>query len=140
MPIEGMPGWKGYEYREAYFILRDRYTVHPETRKTAGYVEIVYQGVTIWFMAYGGFYKKEAIPCLKAALMATYTKGDFYAGRGRDGYVQYGYLYMIATGNDDRFGFERFFARERVFRSIEKDGVDVPESLGGHEVWGMALI
>ena len=139
-PVPGRPNGKYYEHANNLWYLRDEYEVDPVTKKSAGFTFIEYDQRRIWVMAYGGFYKQEAIPCLKAALMTNYTKGNFYAGRGRDGYVQYGYLYMIATGNDDRFGFERFFARERVFRSVEKDGVDVPESLGGHEVWGMSLI
>ena len=140
--LSGDADWKVYERRNVGkdLYLQDRYYVDPATGKSVGETRIYYEHQLIWFMSYGGFYKKEAIPCLKAALMANYTKGDFYAGRGRDDYTQDRYLYMITTDNADKSGFERFFAREAVFRAEIKDGIETPVSLGGHEVWGMALI
>jgi len=139
-PIPDRPNGKYYEHTEGPWYLRDEYEVDPITKKSAGFTFIERNHRRLWFMAYGGFYKKEAVPCLKAALMATYTKSDFYAGRGRDGYTQDGYLYMIATRNSDNFGFERFFAHEAVFRAEIKEGIETPVSLGSHDVWGMALI
>ncbi len=139
-PIPGRPNGKYYEHANNLWYLRDEYEVDPITKKSAGFTFIEYDQRRIWVMAYGGFYKQEAIPCLKAALMANYTRGDFYAGRGRDGYKHGECLYLVAAGLNEQFGFDRFFARERIFRAMEKDGVEVPELLGGHDVWGMALI
>ena len=86
-------------------------------------------------MFYGGFYPKEAVPCLKAALMANYTKGIFNAGRGKDMYVKGDYIYMIAP--QEPCSFERFFAREGIRNKSDDDGL---KRAGGHKMWGMALI
>src|SRR3989344_758898 len=129
--IEYWAGWKGYEYREGDFKLVDMYMVDPDTKKSGGHTHIHYQGRTIWMMSYGGFYKKEAIPCLKSALMANYTKRIFNAGRGQDGHVVGGFRYNIRDRGES--SFERFAAHESV-RPVEARGYLASED--GHDVWG----
>ncbi len=139
-PVFGDTDWKRFGCREGDLLLEDRYYVNSSNAKSVGETRIYHASRLIWFMSYGGFYKKEAIPCLKAALMANYTKGEFYAGRGQNEYTQDGYLYMIVTDNSGRIGFDRFFAREAIFRAGTKDGVEAPIPFGRHEVWGISLI
>lgn len=92
-------------------------------------------------MAYGGFYKKEATQCLKAALMANYTAGLFNAGRGSPVlYNMYRYDIQIRTHEK---GFGRFFAHESVGHSFyTTSGGGIPKWVndGEHDIWGMALI
>ena len=134
-PVERWLGWEGYEFRDGDFRLLDMYTVNPENRKSFGNTYIYYQSKTIWMMSYGGFYKKEAIPCLKAALMANYSRGIFNLGRGPGEYVDGDYVYLIGSGSAS--SFERFSAHEGI---RHKAGQEKLENLGGHDVWGMALI
>ena len=137
IPLSGDADWKVFEHynRGRDWYLQDRYYVDPTTDKSVGETRIYYEHQLIWLMSYGGFYKKEAIPCLKAALMANYTKGIFNAGRGKDGYVAGGFRYNIRTQGEN--SFERFATHESV-RPIRVRGYLASE--GGHDVWGMALI
>jgi hypothetical protein len=140
-PSHMIPGWKGYEYREDDFRLADIYTVS-QSGPSVGQTHLYYQGSLIWFMSYGGFYKKEAIPALKAALASTYSRSEFNLGRGPLVYRHENYEYILTPG--DKQGFSRFSARERIVR-IDKeapDPHDAPDStpMGEHEVWGMALV
>ncbi|MES2203285.1 MAG: hypothetical protein V4474_03135 [Patescibacteria group bacterium] len=134
-PIPEMPGWKGYEYREGDFRLLDAYFVHPDTKKSVGFTKIWYKRVLIWWMSYGGYYVKEAIPCLKAALLENYRNGIFNAGRARNGFRLGEYAYHIDTVG--RSSFERFIAHEAI-HPIKAVGFYPTE--GGHDIWGMALI
>ncbi|MSR70630.1 hypothetical protein EXS62_01160 [Candidatus Kaiserbacteria bacterium] len=136
-PVEDWLGWEAYEYREGDLRLVDMYTVDPDTGKSFGNTYIHYQGRTIWMMSYGGFYKKEATPCLKSALMANYTRGIFDMGRGQNGFADGAYIYLIGSYNPS-CSFERFYAREGIRQHVP--GGKELESVGGHEVWGMAVI
>lgn len=143
-PVPGKPGWKYYEYAEGPWYLRDEYYVDPVSKKSCGYVVLEhdsaeYPNRLVWFMAYGGFYKKEAIPCLKGALMERYSAGVFNCGRGRLGYTDGTYVYAIQS--QGKSSFERFFAHESVMLGTFRDyGGTYYEDAGGHEVWGMALV
>ncbi len=138
----GLPKWKGYLYREGDFRLEDTYYVHPSSSKSVGMTRIWCRGEMVWHMSYGGYYAKEATPCLKAALMENYRRGIFLAGRGRDLYQLGNCRYIIRPGAHR--SFERFSAQESVVR-INAEARDPREpsdttALGGHEVWGMALV
>lgn len=138
-PVPSKPGWKCYEYSEGLWYLRDAYYVHPVTGKSVGETRMHYcEHHLIWFMSYGGFYKKEAISCLKGALMANYQRGIFNAGRGKDGYQESGYRYGTLSYYTN--SFERFFAHESVYSSkTQSGGGTIIGSDGAHEVWAWRL-
>ncbi len=146
-PVPFRPGWKFINHDEDGWYLRDEYYVEPETGKSCGhttlnrYVEDKI-ATLVWYMSYGGFYEKEAIPCLKAALMANYTKRIFSAGRGEDMHQVGNYRYIIRWRHTALF--EQFSAHETIVR-IDQDSKDPREpsattNMGGHDIWGMALI
>jgi hypothetical protein len=138
-PIPGEMGWKRYEYREGDLYLEDRYYVDSTSGKSVGETRIYHQNRLIWIMVYGGSYKKEAIPCLKAALMLNYTAGRFYAGRGRASQMR-GYQYNIRSIAGPN-SFSHFSAHESIMHSVKQSGAgSYLESDGNHDVWGMALI
>jgi hypothetical protein len=135
--ISGSAEWKGYEYREGGFRLTDMYLVNPETKKSVGQTYILHDSKTIWIMSYGGFYKKEAVPCLKSALMESYLAGVFNAGRGRHMHRLGDCSYEISAQGT----FEHFTARERVQCLVPREGrTPVYEPAGEHHMLGMALI
>lgn len=136
--VFGDTDWKMFGYREGDWRLEDRYYISPTTGKSVGETRIYFERQLIWFMSYGGFYKKEAIPCLKGALMANYKENVFNSGRGKNDFVDGEYIYIIASQGP--CSFERFFAREGIRRVQSAQAGTIPEHAGGHDVWGMALI
>ncbi len=143
IPVPGNPNAKYYEYTEGPWYLRDDYEIDPVTKKSIGRVRLEhtsdeYPNRLVWAMSYGGQYEKDAVPCLKAALMANYEKGVFNFGRGLNEYVQGDYVYMIASMGPPTF--EKFFAREGIVRRVGSTDYEIPKHVGGHAVWGMALV
>ena len=142
--VPGKPGWKYYEYTEGPWYLRDEYYMDPDTGKSVGHVTLERRTedgkfLLVWFTAYGGFYKQEAIPCLKDALLSNYRRGIFNASRGPSRHIKGGYCYDIYPQGS--CSFERFVAHESIGHSVKQSGGGgVFAHDGGHDIWGMALI
>ncbi len=135
--VPGMPGFKQHVFMDGDWKLLDRWCVHSETQKSFGTTTIWLAGQPIWTMTYGGYYLKEAIPCLKKALMDAYRREQFWGGRGMAEYAltrcssTYYYLNEPKT-----ITFSSFEGRESM-REQHDSGVTY---LGSHKYWGMALL
>lgn len=144
MPLIEMPGWKGYVHVDGDWKLIDAYMVHPKTKKSVGHTYIWHQGTLIRCVSYGGFYQKEAVPCLKGALMYDYSRGIFNAGRGHNLYQVDNYRYIIRIDEPKPLRFVHFSAVESIVRIDReaRDPRDPPETtpMGEHFICGMALI
>ena len=90
-----MRGWKeklwSYSSPNPKFIgltMEDRYQTFGYSRTGYGVKTIFLNSQPIWYMTYGGWYVKEAIPFLKRTLMWNYTQGVFLGGRGQDVFLK----------------------------------------------------
>jgi hypothetical protein len=131
-PVEGMPGYKGYEYRKGGLYLRDVFIVNPETGKSAGNTTILLDDNPVWVMHYGGMYPKAVINIVKIALTRAYKQEQFCGGRGvicLNVAIPFGYFNHINKGT-----FEDFCGRESVYHEENKQVV------GYHDYWGMSLV
>jgi len=89
-------GAKGYEFHPLivgeldrhlhYMTLFDYFFTNQESRTSYGTTVILYLGNPVWVMNYGGWYRKEAVPIVKKALMAAYKENLFCGGRGINGF------------------------------------------------------
>lgn len=80
--ITEVPGSKTIRLLYQTWELLDLYVVTPTGEWSGGTTHIFYKGVPVWMMQYMGWYRKEAIPCLKAALSEAYSTFQFFGGRG----------------------------------------------------------
>lgn len=78
--VSGMRGFKRAVYAKMGFQVVDTFGTVGE--QETGTTSISFQGHSIWFMSYNGYYRPEDVPVLKKILMDTYRKGDFFGGRG----------------------------------------------------------
>lgn len=81
-PIPSLPGSKSIPFRIGEYQLLDYYFIAPGSDSSYGTTVIWVAERPVWVMHYGGWYKKEAIPLLKAALRETYLQNQFVGGRG----------------------------------------------------------
>jgi hypothetical protein len=130
-PVEGMQGYKGYEYRKGNLYLRDVFTVNWETRKSAGFTTIQQDDEPVWIMFYSGMYPKEAIPIVKQTLSAAYKDQIFWGGRGETNFELGAALKYV--NQRERIEFEDFCGRETVFNESN-------HPIGYHDYWGMSLV
>lgn len=136
-----LPGHKQYVYEDGYFRVVDRYCVS-RAGKSAGTTTIFYYDSPVWFMSYGGFYRKEEIPFLKRALTFSYRHNDFNGGRGPSTYrdepvepKQQEENPLVYINNMNCSGFESFAGHEEIHAASSPSKI-----LGLHDYWGMALI
>lgn len=119
--VPNKPGWKRFVVREgvaitgtSVWILTDEYWAN-ETGEFFGTVTITYGGGLVFYKHYGGNYKPETIPCLKAALLDAYRKQTFNGGRGGDKFGPVnGYWYENRPFRD---GPRNFWGDESVMTS-----------------------
>lgn len=134
-PVEGMPGYKGYEYRKGNLYLRDVFTVNWETGKSAGCTTIFQDDEPVWIMFYGGMYPKEVIEFVKQALSFAYRDQIFCGGRGEKCFTLDGSPYRyLNIRHKEKIGFSDFSGEEAVFTNFP-DG-----KIGYHEYRGKCLI
>ncbi|MEK9174669.1 MAG: hypothetical protein AAB725_01735, partial [Patescibacteria group bacterium] len=127
-----LPGYKVMTFEKEKFVLVDSYCKSGEFlhSKSAGTTTIWHDNVPVWWMSYGGYYEKSAIPFLKQSLLLAYGIHEFVGGRGMlfhsDGS-------MIYINHPEINEFSFFRGREEV--------IDLSAgSLGEHVYWGMSLI
>ena len=131
--IDGMPGYKGVEFKEGGLRLLDFWCTTLHSNKSAGTTTIWFHGVPLWFMSYGGYYEEEAIPVVKEALRRAYKTRRFVGGRGLNLDDLGGYSYQNNPRRNRR-GFLSFAGREQVIST------GTGRLLGFHEYWGMSLL
>lgn len=131
--VPDMPGHQEIVYDNHDFRVLDRYCVS-ESGISAGTTTIWYLENPIWFMSYGGFYRKEDIPFLKEALMVNYKKGEFIGGRGPKDYYYSGRICFtpVYFNSIKKNSFEYFKGQEYFMLN--------GETVGRHDYFGMALI
>lgn len=127
------PGYKVLRFEEDKFILIDSYCVAGKSHspKSTGTTTIWYDGTPVWWMSYGGFYEKSAIPLLKEALLSAYGAGVFMGGRGFSAFRHGSMMYINHAETND---FSSFRGREEIIE------IASCSYLGEHEYWGMSLI
>jgi hypothetical protein len=100
---------------------------------------IYHQGIPVWWMTYGGFYKPKTISFLKKVLAKNYREGIFLGGRGPrfflDPETNIVYINNLQDGNNG--DFENFAGIEHIYdsRITGTNGL-----LGYHKYFGMSLI
>lgn len=77
-----LPGSKVVKHERDSWKVVDLYHVTQLGPRSGGTTTVSYEGQPVWMMQYSGWYEKDAIPCLKAALRAAYKKKQFLGGRG----------------------------------------------------------
>ena len=132
------PGAKGYEsnfrYGHARLRFLDYYFVNELSRTSFG-TKVAFQfGEPVWMMQYGGWYKKEAIPFVKTALMSAYGASQFRGGRGPASfYDNNSYPGLLYVNECESESFENFKGREFVTDGFGK-------LLGEHSFFGGLMI
>ena len=129
--LVSLNGFRAIPFQEGYLTLLDYYYVHPVSAKSVGTTTIWYDGAPVWSMNYGGFYRKEAIVCLKHALLKTYREPVFIGGRGPVSHMEGKLFYSNKVIAND---FANFRGREEIVDST------LNTKLGYHDYWGMSLI
>lgn len=125
-----LPGSKLLVFKKGEHTVKDFY-VSNEAALTSMGNTIIWKGKTpFWMMSYGGHYPKYIIPFLKKALLAAYSEGQFFGGRGPEFYEDDMHVYINTVMKND---FGQFLGEEKV---IEKTGRRL---IGWHHYWGMAL-
>ncbi|MEK7564704.1 MAG: DUF5680 domain-containing protein [Patescibacteria group bacterium] len=133
--LPNLPGYKVFRHESAdkRLVLVDSYCVSGKSRvpKSVGTTTIWWDDRPVWWMSYGGWYEKEAVPFLKQALLSVYKVGGFIGGRGpasfRDGH-------MIYVNRPEKCDFSSFKGHEEIIE------IASGSTLGEHEYWGMSLI
>ncbi|OGC84877.1 hypothetical protein A3F55_00130 [Candidatus Adlerbacteria bacterium RIFCSPHIGHO2_12_FULL_53_18] len=129
VPIEGMPGWKGFDVERGPYRLVDRYADGVNGR-FFGHT-MMWNGQELkFYMTYFGIYPEEVNPLLRRVLFDTYQSGSFCGGRGwkLDGNTPFRYTNEWGEVN------EYFSGEERIFRR------DNDEKMGGVTYEGMFLL
>ncbi len=102
-----LPGLKVIEWTNEYcgsWRVLDSYLVSSLGQYSGGTTTIWYNDTPIWMMQYMGYYREEAIPCLKAALRANYERKEFNGGRGPQVFRQDGLIYLNTTTSNNFYG------------------------------------
>jgi hypothetical protein len=134
--VPGMPRHKEFMYKSGDFRVLDRYCSSP-AGKSAGTTTIWFGDNPVWFMSYGGEYRrKRDIAFLRSVITPIYEARIFVGGRGpshlvnRTSFSSLVYTNQVEKGSD----FSSFRGREEI---SEHDSGMPP---GFHDYWGMALI
>ncbi len=131
VPVAGFPGFKmAPPYVRGPWTVSDPYVNSALRLGSSGTTTIWFRDFPVWTMQYLGWYHKDAIPCLKAALRAAYEKKQFFAGRGPKHFEHEGYLYENTI--DPGASFNGQFGCEEIIYSPKN------EVMGGHVIRGMA--
>ena len=135
VPIPSLPGSKSIPFRIGEYSLLDYYFVAPGSDSSYGTTVIWIANRPVWVMHYGGWYKKEVIPFLKAALRMAYSQNQFIGGRGPQRYknCHYPFLYCNDVGWI-QCTFENFHGLEYVLDQTQI------QRLGEHRYFGGLLI
>src|SRR3989344_1373024 len=130
-PIPSLPGSKSIPFRIGEYSLLDYYFVAPGSDSSYGTTVIWVAERPFWVMHYGGWYKKEVIPFLKAALRETYSQNQFVGGRGPQRYRndEYPFLYCNDVGWI-QCNFSNFHGLEYVLDETQT------QRLGEHSYFG----
>jgi len=131
--ISGMPGYKGFTFREGDFLLTDAYCVNKDSRRSAGSVTVLFKDDPVWVLLFGGYYEKKAIPFLKRALLENYKAGIFLGGRGPAHFKEGSLVYRNTMREGDHS--IQFDASEFVI-----DSANYGRSLGYHVLHGIRLL
>lgn len=130
-----LPGYRVFRHESAdkRFALVDSYCVSGKSHfpKSAGTTTIWWDDRPVWWMSYGGYYEKEAIPFLKQALVTAYMNKAFVGGRGR---LSFRDPHMIYINSPEKNDFSSFKGSEKIIE------IASASTLGEHEYWGMSLI
>ncbi len=137
--IPELPGSKlVLPYVAGPWRVADTYLVTPAGPRSGGMTVIWYEGVPVWMMQYLGQYDERAVPCLKAALRAAYSRKEFFGGRGPDEFTFGVYRYQ----NDIDKRWRTDFQGSNFFQGYE--WVEMPgrsgQKLGWHSYQGMMLV
>ncbi len=133
-PIPALPGSKSIPFRLGEYTLLDYYFVAPGSDSSYGTTVIWVAERPFWVMHYGGFYKKEAIQFLKAALRATYSQNQFVGGRGPREYREEGNPLLYRNHIESS---ANSFARFHGFEDVVNTETD--KTLGEHRFFGGLL-
>jgi len=127
-----LPGSRTITHQGGDWEVVDTYFVTPQGPSSGGTTVISYCGIPVWMMQYMGEYPSDALPCLKAALRSTYTKGVFVGGRGpkRFAYHELTYVNNVAENST----FNKFSGEEHIFVPMTGN------VLGQHTYQGMLMI
>ncbi|MBI2025431.1 hypothetical protein HYT04_01430 [Candidatus Kaiserbacteria bacterium] len=125
--IVELPGSKlAPPYERGPWLVVDPYLVTPMSSYSGGMTVILYERMPVWMMQYYGSYPAEAIPCLKAALRETYSKRQFFGGRGPTNHFSFGEFYYLNEIDDgyrnQRDHFKLFAGSEWVGHRNAKVG------------------
>ncbi|MBI2003669.1 MAG: hypothetical protein HYS78_01695 [Parcubacteria group bacterium] len=132
--IPALPGSKSIPFRIGEYTLLDYYFVAPGSDSSYGTTVIWVTERPFWVMHYGGWYKKEAIPFLKAALRQAYSQNQFVGGRGPNSYHEKGHPFWYRNHIEN---FANSFARFHGFEDVVNTEND--EVLGEHRFFGGLL-
>lgn len=119
------------EFTTGDYKVIDDYRTTPHSNKSAGTTTILYKNDPVWWMSYGGWYKKEAIPFLKASLKKEYGRGVFFGGRGPGSCTRENLVYINFVENGS---FSEFNGREEI---VDRESF---ETMGSHKYYGMSLL
>lgn len=112
--LEGQySGSRKIDIEKGSWRLVDEYIVTKAGPGSGGTTIIWYGHIPVWMMQYLGWYKENAIPCLKAAIASNYQKLKFEGGRGPQFFVHHGVHYVNHLVQNDFF--DHAYGREDVY-------------------------
>lgn len=101
----------------------DQWTQTPCSDQSNGFTLITWNGIPVWIMHYGGWYKKEVAPFLKKCLLQNYITEEFRGGRGPESEGVGDLLwYANRLGNNTPNTFESFSGEETIMKGNEHMG------------------
>jgi hypothetical protein len=131
--VPGMSGYKEVDYGIGDFRILDRWCVGE--KGSFGTTTIwfsFYSPNPIWFMSYGGFYRKEDIQFLRRVLLIVYMDGKFIGGRGPESFAEPSGRLMYRNHTDGKTFSVGFSGEECLYEHGKK--------VGEHRYFGMPLI
>ncbi|MFH1423967.1 MAG: DUF5680 domain-containing protein [Candidatus Nealsonbacteria bacterium] len=135
--ISELPGAKAIPYRDEkkQLYLLDWYFAPQNSLNgaSAGTTMIWYKGIPVWLMHYGGRYRKEATPFLKAALTRAYELPVFWGGRGLPYDYQGGERLVYINQTEKQSSFADFRGEEMIIDLLTRTRI------GWHTYWGTLL-
>jgi len=137
--VSGGQKWPGSEpnlwqviYDDGPWHVIDQWSVAPGTNNSFGSVIIYFENIPVWMMQFHGEYDQECGDFVKLALLDSYRRREFRAGRGRNGFQNEKLVYLTTYYQPASFASFNFLEEVYDFRTDER--------LGWHRVSGMALI
>jgi len=130
---------KMVDFTDGSWSVIDGYLVTPLGPRSGGLMAMSYEGIPVWLLQYAGQYEEEAIPCLKAALIAAYSEKKFFGGRGPEQFTLDGLVYQ----NEVDRAYRQDFKKSNFFKGYEsiRTAIGVPQRcLGWHSYQGMMMI